>query len=47
MPKKKLDDAFEEDIELVDEEQPTPDSGAVHSTRGKQERIGEAIVTSR
>lgn len=44
--KAKPDDAFEEDVELVEELQ-EPQSGAVHSTRGKQERVGEAIVSSR
>lgn len=46
--KPKPDDAFEEDIELVEEEEQAPRSGAVHSTRGgTQERVGEAIVSSR
>lgn len=45
--KPKLDDAFKEDVELVEEMQ-EPQSGAVHATRGgTQERVGEAIVSSR
>lgn len=46
-PKKAKPDDVLKDIELVDEGQ-EPQAGAVHSSRGtKEERVGEAIVTSR